>query len=55
MGKESLRKGGQILDSVMRWGSVFCLVCIFILIAAGIFVRFVPISSMGWADEIIEM
>ena len=23
-------------------------------IAAGVFVRFVPISSMGWADEIIE-
>jgi TRAP-type C4-dicarboxylate transport system permease small subunit len=55
MGKEGLRKAGGILDWVMRWGSVSCLVCIFILIAAGIFVRFVPVSSMGWADEIIEM
>jgi TRAP-type C4-dicarboxylate transport system permease small subunit len=55
MESENLRKAGHVLDWVMRWGSVFCLVCIFILIAAGIFVRFVPISSMGWADEIIEM
>ncbi len=55
MGEENLRKAGWVLDSVMRWGSVSCLVCIFILIAAGIFVRFVPVSSMGWADEIIEM
>jgi len=39
----------------MRWGSVGCLAGIFILIAGGIFVRFVPISSMGWADELIEM
>ena len=45
----------RILDLAMRWGSVFCLVSIFVLVSAGIFVRFVPISSMGWADELIEM
>lgn len=53
--KETLRKAEWVLDLAMRWGSVGCLAAIFILIAAGIFVRFVPISSMGWADELIEM
>lgn len=31
------------------------MVSILLLIGAGVFVRFVPISSMGWADEIIEL
>ena len=53
--KETLRKAERVLGWVMRWGSVGCLAGIFILIAGGIFVRFVPISSMGWADELIEM
>ena len=26
-----------------------------LLVGAGVFVRFVPVSSMGWADEIIEL
>ena len=53
--KETLRKAERFLDLAMRWGSVGCLAGIFILVSAGIFVRFVPISSMGWADELIEM
>jgi TRAP-type transport system small permease protein len=53
--KETLRKAERFLDLAMRWGSVGCLAGIFILISGGIFVRFVPISSMGWADELIEM
>ena len=39
----------------MKWLSVFFMVSLFLLIGAGVFVRFVPISSMGWADEIIEL
>lgn len=38
----------------LKWSSVGCLVALLVLIAAGIFVRFVPIGSMGWADEVIE-
>ncbi len=52
---ETFRQLERALDVLMRWGSVGCLSAIFILISAGIFVRFVPVSSMGWADEIIEM
>jgi TRAP-type C4-dicarboxylate transport system permease small subunit len=54
MHRKSFDRLEGIIDLAMRWGSVTCLVGIFILIAAGIFVRFVPISSMGWADEIVE-
>ncbi len=54
MHRKSFDRLEGIIDLAMRWGSVTCLVGIFILIAAGIFVRFVPISSMGWADEVIE-
>jgi TRAP-type C4-dicarboxylate transport system permease small subunit len=43
------------LEVCMRWGSVLCLVGLWVLISAGVFVRFVPISSMGWADEIVEL
>ncbi len=42
------------LAHLMRWGSVICFVGLLFFVAAGVFVRFIPISSMGWADEIIE-
>ncbi|MGB9698937.1 MAG: TRAP transporter small permease [Thermodesulfobacteriota bacterium] len=45
----------HILTNFLKWGSVGCLIILFLLIAAGVFVRFVPISSMGWADEVIEL
>ena len=54
MKKEISKKAESILNHVMRWGSVICFVSLLLFVAAGVFVRFVPISSMGWADEIIE-
>jgi TRAP-type C4-dicarboxylate transport system permease small subunit len=44
----------RALVRALKWSSVGCLVALLVLIAAGIFVRFVPIGSMGWADEVIE-
>jgi len=32
-----------------------CLVGLLVLVGAGVFVRFIPIASMGWADEIVEL
>ncbi len=52
---KSWQKFDQRLSSFLKWTSVGCLVALFFLIAAGVFVRFVPVSSMGWADEIIEL
>ncbi len=45
----------RVLTSVMKWTSAFCLAALVLLVGAGVFVRFVPVSSMGWADEIIEL
>jgi len=50
-----LEKLDRALVRVLKVSSVVSLVGLFILIAAGVFVRFVPISSMGWADEVIEL
>jgi TRAP-type transport system small permease protein len=55
MKRGNLGKVDQILAVVTKWGSVASLVILFLLIAAGVFVRFVPITSLGWADEIIEL
>ena len=49
-----LLKIDRALVPALKWSSVGCLAALLVLIAAGIFVRFVPIGSMGWADEIIE-
>jgi len=48
------KKSEEMLGSMMRWGSISCLVGLLFFVFAAVFVRFVPISSMGWADEIIE-
>ena len=49
-----LLKLDRFLVPILKWSSVACLAALLGLIAAGIFVRFVPIGSMGWADEVIE-
>lgn len=49
------KKFDQGLNNFLKWASVGCLTALFLLIAAGVFVRFAPISSMGWADEVIEL
>jgi TRAP-type C4-dicarboxylate transport system permease small subunit len=54
MKTEIFKKSEQALVQIMRWGSVGCLVGLLFFVSAGVFVRFVPISSMGWSDEIIE-
>jgi TRAP-type C4-dicarboxylate transport system permease small subunit len=54
MEREILKKADQTLARVMRWGSISCMVGLLFFVSAGVFVRFIPISSMGWADEIIE-
>jgi len=55
MGLGIWEKSERALALFLKWASVGCLIGLFFLIAAGVFVRFVPISSMGWADEVIEL
>jgi len=55
MGREMFKKIDRILEALLRWGSSTCLVGLLIIICAVVFVRFVPITSMGWTDEVVEL
>jgi TRAP-type C4-dicarboxylate transport system permease small subunit len=54
MSREIFRKVDRTLGLMLRWGSTICLVGLLIIVSAVVFVRFVPITSMGWTDEIVE-
>jgi TRAP-type C4-dicarboxylate transport system permease small subunit len=54
MKRDISKRAEQTLAEFMKWGSIVCLIGLLLFVSAGVFVRFVPISSMGWADEIIE-
>ncbi len=47
-------KFDRFLAALMRAIALLCFLALLILLAAVVFVRFVPISSMGWSDEIVE-
>lgn len=42
------------LGIILRRLTMACLLILLILIAGCVFVRFVPITSFGWSDEIVE-
>jgi len=44
----------RLLAHAMQWGSMACLVALLMFLTAVVFVRFVPLASMGWSDEIVE-
>jgi len=54
MERDTLEKTEWALVLTLKWTSVGCLVGLLLLLSGGIFVRFVPVGSMGWADEVIE-
>ena len=45
----------KMVGGFLRWGSVAILALLFVLLSVNVLVRFVPIISFGWFDEIIEM
>ena len=45
----------KMVGGFLRWGSVAILALLFILLSVNVLVRFVPVISFGWFDEIIEM
>jgi TRAP-type C4-dicarboxylate transport system permease small subunit len=54
MSREILKKVDKVLEILLRWSSIICLVGLLSLVSAVVLVRFVPITSLGWSDEIIE-
>jgi TRAP-type C4-dicarboxylate transport system permease small subunit len=47
--------GARPVSVALQWGSVVWLVALWILVAAGVLVRFLSLGSMAWADEIVEL
>jgi uncharacterized RDD family membrane protein YckC len=45
----------RALYRVMRWMTLASLVVLLLFLTAVVFVRFVPILSMGWSDELVEL
>jgi len=44
----------RFLAIIMRWLTLVCFVALLILLSGVVFVRFVPVTSLGWSDEIVE-
>lgn len=54
-GRGRLVRAEQFLAAGLRGASILCLLLLFGLMAAGVAVRFVPVVSLGWSDEIVEL
>ena len=55
MGEKLLINFDLGIGRILYWGSIGCLIVLFVVISAGVFSRFVPFMSMGWYDEIVEL
>jgi len=55
MAERLLGKVDRRIGRILYWGSIGCLIVLFMVISAGVFARFVPFMSMGWFDEIVEL
>ncbi len=49
-----LTRFDHYLISTLRPLTLACFVALLILLAGVVFVRFVPVTSLGWSDEIVE-
>ena len=48
------KKADRAVELAVRWGGILCFSGLLVIICAVVFVRFVPLTSMGWTDEVIE-
>jgi TRAP-type C4-dicarboxylate transport system permease small subunit len=48
-------KVDRIVGIALRGGSSFCISSLWIIVTAIVLFRFLPIFSMGWTDEIVEL
>ena len=55
MEQDSFRKMDWILGISLRGAGSFAIVVLWIIVAATVLFRIIPIFSMGWSDEIVEL
>jgi TRAP-type C4-dicarboxylate transport system permease small subunit len=48
-------RADRVLEAVLRWMSIVCMFILVVLVCALVLIRFYPLFSMGWADEIVEL
>jgi TRAP-type transport system small permease protein len=48
-------RADRTLEAVLRWVSIVCMFVLVVLVSALVLIRFFPIFSLGWADEIVEL
>jgi TRAP-type C4-dicarboxylate transport system permease small subunit len=48
-------RADRVLEAVLRWLSIVCMFVLVVLVCGLVFIRFFPIMSLGWADEIVEL
>jgi TRAP-type transport system small permease protein len=48
-------RADRIVEFVLRWMSIACMFALVVLVCGLVFIRFFPIMSLGWADEIVEL
>lgn len=53
--RASLVRADRVAGAAMRGLCIFCFVMLLILLSGNVLFRFVPIFSMGWFDEIVEI
>jgi TRAP-type C4-dicarboxylate transport system permease small subunit len=51
----TFKKMDEIISKVLKGVTITCLVFLTLLVSANIFVRFFPVASLHWFDEIIEL
>ena len=44
----------SVVGAALRWISVGCMVLLLMVLSGVVFIRFVPIATLSWSDEIIE-
>ena len=55
MKQDYVGKVDRIVGIALRGGSSFCISSLWIIVTAIVLFRFLPIFSMGWTDEIVEL
>ncbi len=55
MKQDSFSKMDGALGMSLRGAGLFAIVALWILVTAMVLFRFLPIFSMGWSDEIVEL
>jgi TRAP-type C4-dicarboxylate transport system permease small subunit len=54
-GRHGAARADRALEAAMRWISSVCLVVLLGIVSLMVLVRFWPVVSLGWEDEVVEL